>query len=158
MTDYNCVNCHSFCGHDPDKMLFHLRAKLAGTVLVDGDEVELLDTKTDKTISAFTYPYWHPSGRYIAFSINRTTQQLHSTQRTEVYDTASDVIVYDVERHTFLSVPGLASQSSFDTFPSFSPDGKSLFYCTAPACLMPDSIGKLAYSLCCISFLSLIHI
>lgn len=50
MTDYNCVNCHSFCGHDPDKMLFHLRAKLAGTVLVDGDEVELLDTKTDKTI------------------------------------------------------------------------------------------------------------
>ena len=107
MTDYNCVNCHSFCGHDPDKMLFHLRAKLAGTVLVDGDEVELLDTKTDKTISAFTYPYWHPSGRYIAFSINRTTQQLHSTQRTEVYDTASDVIVYDVERHTFLSVPGL---------------------------------------------------
>ena len=152
MTDYNCVNCHSFCGHDPDKMLFHLRAKLAGTVLVDGDEVELLDTKTDKTISAFTYPYWHPSGRYIAFSINRTTQQLHSTQRTEVYDTASDVIVYDVERHTFLSVPGLASQSSFDTFPSFSPDGKSLFYCTAPACLMPDSIGKLAYSLCCISF------
>lgn len=152
MTDYNCVNCHSFCGHDPDKMLFHLRAKLVGTVLVDGDEVELLDTKTDKTISAFTYPYWHPSGRYIAFSINRTTQQLHSTQRTEVYDTASDVIVYDVERHTFLSVPGLASQSSFDTFPSFSPDGKSLFYCTAPACLMPDSIGKLAYSLCCISF------
>ena len=77
---------------------------------------------------------------------------MHSTQRTEVYDTASDVIVYDVERHTFLSVPGLASQSSFDTFPSFSPDGKSLFYCTAPACLMPDSIGKLAYSLCCISF------
>lgn len=62
------------------------------------------------------------------------------------------MIVYDVERHTFLSVPGLASQSSFDTFPSFSPDGKSLFYCTAPACLMPDSIGKLAYSLCCISF------
>ena len=45
MTDYNCVNCHSFCGHDPDKMLFHLRAKLAGTVLVDGDEVELLDTR-----------------------------------------------------------------------------------------------------------------
>ena len=27
-----------------------------------------------------------------------------------------------------------------------------MFYCTAPACLMPDSIGKVAYSLCCISF------
>lgn len=139
MTDYNCVNCHSFCGYDPDKMLFHLRAKLAGTVLVDGDEVELLDTKTDKTISAFTYPYWHPSGRYIAFSINRTTQQLHSTQRTEVYDTASDVIVYDVERHTFLSVPGLASQvdTLFDarangksvSFPRVSPDGRFML-CT----------------------------
>lgn len=152
MTDYNCVNCHSFCGHDPDKMLFHLRAKLAGTVLTDGGEVELLDTKTDKTISAFTYPYWHPSGRYIAFSTNKTTQQLHPTQRTEVYDTASDVVVYDVERHTVLSVPGLASKASFETFPSFSPDGKSLYYCTAPACLMPDSIGELAYSLCRIPF------
>lgn len=32
MTDYNCVNCHSFCGHDPDKMLFHLRAKLADCI------------------------------------------------------------------------------------------------------------------------------
>lgn len=152
MTDYNCVNCHSFCGHDPDKMLFHLRAKLAGTVLVNGNEVELLDTKTDKTISAFTYPYWHPSGRYIAFSTNKTTQQLHPTQRTEVYDTASDVVVYDVEQHTVLSVPELASQVSFETFPSFSPDGKSLYYCTAPTCQMPDSIGKLAYSLCRIPF------
>ena len=62
------------------------------------------------------------------------------------------MIVYDVERHTFLSVPSLASKASFETFPSFSPDGKSLFYCTAPACLMPDSIGRLAYSLCRIPF------
>ena len=100
-------------------MLFHLRAKLAGTVLVDGDEVELLDTKTDKTISAFTYPYWHPSGRYIAFSINRTTQQLHSTQRTEVYDTASDVIVYDVERHTFCLCPDSLRSQVLIRFPLF---------------------------------------
>lgn len=152
MTDYNCVNCHSFCNYDPDKMLFHLRAKLAGTVRIDGNTLELLDTKTDRTISTFTYPYWHPSGRYVAFSTNKTTQQLHPLQRTEVYDTASDVIVYDVERHTVLSVPEITSQASFETFPSFSPDGKSLYYCSAPACQMPDSIESLAYSLCRIPF------
>lgn len=152
MTNYNCVNCHSFCVHDPDKMLFHLRGKLAGTLLIENEKVELLDMKASKTSSAFTYPYWHPSGRYITFSTNETTQQLHATQRTEVYDTASDVIVYDVVDRTVLSVPEIASQESFETFPSFSPDGKSLYYCTSPVCLMPDSIEKSAYSLCRISF------
>lgn len=152
MTNYNCVNCHSFCVYDPDKMLFHLRAKFAGTLLIEKDKVELLDTKTSKTLSAFTYPYWHPSGRYIAFSINKTTQQLHATQRTEVYDTASDVIVYDVAGRTVLSVPEIASEENFETFPSFSPDGRSLYYCTASVCMMPDSIEKSAYSLCRISF------
>lgn len=151
-TGYNCVNCHSFCMQDPQRLLFHLRAKMGGTVLIDGDKVEFLDTKTSQTLSAFTYPFWHPSGRYVAFSINKTTQQLHPTQRTEVYDTASDVIVYDIEKRAVLSTPETISTTDFETFPSFSPDGRSLFYCTVPACPMPDSIGKLSYSLCRISF------
>ena len=46
LTDNNCMNCHSFCMQDPDKMLFHVRAKYGCTVFVDGDRIETLDTKT----------------------------------------------------------------------------------------------------------------
>ena len=152
ITNYNCVNCHSFCQYNPDKMLFHMRAKMGGTVLIDEGEIEFLETKVEETISALVYPYWHPSGKYIAFSVNKTTQDLHPTQRTEVYDTASDVVVYDIEKHTILSTPLTTSRNNFETFPTFSPDGKTLFYCSAPACPMPDSIRKLSYSLCYLSF------
>lgn len=152
ITNYNCVNCHSFCMQDPDRMIFHMRAKMEGTVFIDRKKIELLDTKTDQTISALVYPFWHPSGRYISFSVNKTTQQIHPTQRTEVYDMASDVVVYDVEKHTILSSPAIFSDKSFETFPTFSPDGQKLYYCSAPAILVPDSIRKLKYSLCSISF------
>ena len=86
------MNCHSFCMQDPDKMLFHVRAKYGCTVFVDGDRIETLDTKTDRTISALVYPSWHPSGKFVAFSINNTTQDTHPVHRTEVYDKASSTM------------------------------------------------------------------
>lgn len=52
---------------DPNKMLFHVRAKYGCTVLVDDDRIKTLDTKTDQTISALVYPSWHPSGKFVAF-------------------------------------------------------------------------------------------
>ena len=77
LTDNNCMNCHSFCMQNPDRMLFHQRALHAGTyILTDGD-IEKLDTKTERTISALVYPAWHPSGRYVAFSTNDTKQDFH---------------------------------------------------------------------------------
>lgn len=133
-------------------MLFHLRARHGGTVLIDGDEIDFLQTQTDRTISALVYPSWHPSGRFVAFSVNKTTQDFHPTQRTEVFDLASDVVVYDIEAQTILTTPPIFSQSDFETFPSFSADGKTLYFCSGAACPMPDSIQSLRYSLCSISF------
>ena len=149
----NCINCHSFCNRNPEKMLFHLRAANAGTVIVDGNDIEMLDTKTDSTLSALVYPSWHPSGRYVAFSVNRTTQCFHPTNRIEVYDMASDVVVYDVEAHTILSTPLTARSDSFETFPTFSADGTTLYFCSADARQVPDSISSLRYSLCSIGFI-----
>lgn len=111
LTDNNCMNCHSFCMQDPDKMLFHVRAKYGCTVFVDGDRIETLDTKTDRTISALVYPSWHPSGKFVAFSINNTTQDTHPVHRTEVYDKASDVVVYDVEKQEIITTQALFSKN-----------------------------------------------
>lgn len=151
-TDGNCMNCHSFCMQDPEKLLLHIRAKHGCTVLINGDKMEALDTKTDKTLSALVYPSWHPSGKYIAFSVNNTTQDVHPVHRTEVYDKASDVVVYDIEKGEIVTAAPLFSKDHFETFPTFSPDGKQLYFCSAPALPMPDSLPVLRYSLCRIAF------
>lgn len=152
MTNYNCVNCHSFCMQSPDKMLFHLRSSYSGTLLADGGKIQKLNTKTDRTLSPLVYPSWHPSGKFIAFSVNQTTQGLHAAQRVEVYDKASDVVVYDVERQEIVTAPQLSARDALETFPSFSADGKTLYYCSAPAYKVPDSLLSMKYSLCAVSF------
>lgn len=152
LTDGNCMNCHSFCMQDPDKMLFHVRAKHGCTLLMDGNQTESLDTRTEQTISSLAYPSWHPSGKYVAFSVNNTTQDTHPVHRTEVYDKASDVVVYDIEKHEIVTTHALFSKNRFETFPTFSPDGKQLYFCTAPALKVPDGLSDLRYSICRISF------
>lgn len=150
----NCINCHSFCSQSPDKMLFHMRKDLGGTLLIDGDHIEKLNTKTPQTISPLVYPSWHPSGHFVAFSVNETKQMFHSTDRNviEVFDYMSDVVVYDVNKHEIFTTPLLFSKAAFETFPTFSPDGKTLFYCSADSAKMPENYEQVKYSLCAISF------
>lgn len=152
ITKNNCVNCHSFCERDPEHYLFHMRSTLGGTIFVNGDSIDFVDTQTKETISPLVYPYWHPSGDFVAFSTNKTSQGFHPTQRVEVYDLVSDVVVYQVKKRMIVSSPRLASKDSYETFPTFSPDGKYLYFCTARAKQMPDSIQSLKYSLCRVSF------
>ena len=102
---YGCVNCHTFRSQDPDMMLFHMRQTHAGTMLLREGRIERLNTATDSTISSTVYPSWHPSGRYIAFSVNATKLITlpDESNRVEVFDSASDVVVYDTERHELYS-------------------------------------------------------
>lgn len=152
--DGACMNCHSFCNRDPDRFLFHMRARLGGTYLCSDGQVEKLNTKTDQTISALVYPSWHPSGRFVAFSVNDTKQSFHTTDpnRIEVFDRASDVVVYDVEKHEIISCPLMASEKYFETFPTFSPDGRTLYFCSAQSRRMPEEYDKVVYNLCSIEF------
>lgn len=151
----NCVNCHSYRNGDPDHLMFHSRASFPGTMVIQGSEIEKLNTKTDSTISALVYPYWHPSGRYIAFGVNSTFQTFYSKSRDkiEVFDKASDVVVYDVKNHEIAWSPLTKSERSLETFPAFSPDGRSLYFCSAEADdSIPFTIEKVKYSLVRIGF------
>ena len=150
----NCMNCHSFCMQNPNKMLFHMRDKYAGTYLIDGDKIEKLNTKTEQTISPLVYPSWHPSGKYVAFSVNQTSQSFHSNDknRVEVFDSQSDVVVYDTEKHEIISTPAIRTKEAFETFPTFSPDGRTLYFCTAEARSMPHEYSEVKYNLCSIAF------
>lgn len=151
----NCVNCHSFRERNPEQMLLHMRSELAGTYVFKDGKKEKLDTKTDHTLSPLVYPYWHPSGDYVAFSVNKTSQVFHirNINRIEVYDEASDVVVYDVSKHEIVTTASLSSEGAYETFPAFSPDGTSLYFCSAVAVdSMPKQYREVKYSLCKISF------
>jgi len=154
-TDGNCVNCHSFCMQDPGRMIFHARSFHAGTMVYNDGSVEKLNTKTPQTISPLVYPYWHPSGKYVAFSNNDTHQAffINHPNRIEVFDNSSDIVVYDVEQHCISSCPLLKSPDAFETFPTFSPDGGRIYFCTAEAVdSVRDHYKEVRYSLCSIGF------
>lgn len=151
----NCVNCHSFRNRNPEQMLMHMRSELAGTYLFKDGKQEKLSTKTEHTLSQLVYPYWHPSGNYVAFSVNKTFQILHTrhSNRIEVCDEASDVVVYDVDKREVVTTPLLSSKEVYETFPTFSSDGKFLYFCSAEAVdSMPKQFRDVKYSLCRIAF------
>jgi hypothetical protein len=133
LSDGNCMNCHSFCGNNSETMLFHVRAQHAGTILVRNGTIIKVNTNTDSTISAGVYPSWHPEGRYVAFSVNRIVQSFHAlpNKRIEVIDTLSDLILYDAENNRVLKKSTISSPDSYETFPSWSPDGRFLYFCSA---------------------------
>lgn len=128
-TEGNCMNCHSFSNRDPERMMFHMRAKYGGTVVSTPDSVFKVDTKTEYTLAAGAYPYWHPNGKQIAFSLNKVKQNFHGAEGgNEVYDRASDIIVYDIESNTVTTDPAIATYMR-ETLPNWSPDGRYLYFC-----------------------------
>ncbi|MBR1575711.1 MAG: PD40 domain-containing protein [Bacteroidales bacterium] len=155
LTGGNCMNCHTYLNGDPSKMVFHARATFGGTMLIDGGAIEKLNTKTDSTMSALVYPYWHPSGDYIAFSVNKTFQSFynHGSDRIEVFDKASDVVVYNVHTRQIAWSPLTRDEGRFETFPTFSPDGKWLYFCSAEAVPeMPKDYKQARYGIYRIAF------
>ena len=151
-----CVNCHSFNRGNSADMSLHIRGPHGATLIShNGSPVTAYNTKTDQTLGFCVYPYWHPSGRYIAYSTNSTSQLFHSadSNRIEVFDTASDLQVYDVEKNELLITPMLKQDSIYETFPVFSADGRSMYFCAAQA--IPEGSYKLdsiRYNLCRIDF------
>ena len=151
-----CVNCHSFNRGNPANMSLHIRGKHGATLLSKDDgSITAYNTKTDQTLGLCVYPYWHPSGRYIAYSTNTTKQTFHSVHpnRIEVFDEASDLQVYDIENNELLLSPLLKQDSIYETYPVFSSDGRSLYFCAARA--LPEKnhqLDSIRYNLCRIDF------
>ncbi len=149
-----CLNCHTFNRTNPDHLSLHIRGNHGGTLLQIDGKRELLNLKTDSTLSAGVYAYWHPQGEYIAYSTNITRQSFHvvKEERIDVVDLASDVYVYHPKTHELLHSPLLEQDSVFETFPVFSADGKKLYFCAAKALPIPEGYKEVRYDLCSIDF------
>ena len=129
--DGQCINCHSYKNYKTDNMQFHARQYKGGTLLVTEDGVRKINLKTDSTISAGVYPAWHPTHNLLAYSVNETGQSFHTrnNNKIEVQDLRSDLVLYNVERNevSFIEHDSL----EWEVFPAWSPDGKTLYYCSA---------------------------
>ena len=126
-----CINCHSYQNYGTSNMMFHMRLQHAGTMIVSDGELIFVNLKADGMISAAAYNSWHPSLPIIAFSTDHTMQSFHTREITkvEVMESASDIIIYDVKNNRVQTV--LNDSLEFELFPSWSPDGKWLYYCSA---------------------------
>jgi len=130
--EYDCLNCHSFCKNDPNSMMIHIRKIHGGTIINHNGKLTKVDTKTKYTLSAGVYPCWHPDGKHIAYSVNNINQYFCSGEiRIEVSDEFSDLIVYDIEKNTITTSPKV-STASRENLPVWSPDGKYIYFISAP--------------------------
>ncbi|MCX5643105.1 MAG: hypothetical protein NTZ17_00220 [Phycisphaerae bacterium] len=132
-----CLNCHSFCQNDPDKMLLGVRSDKYGTATLLAEEgvVHRLDAK-------FGYTSWHPSGRLAVYAVNNIPMFYHAA-RNEVRDTVnldSMLAIYRCEPGRSDVEPKLAQKDRLENWPVWSGDGKHLYFCTAPK-LWPANTG-----------------
>lgn len=149
-----CINCHSANRTNPDQYVFHIRGQHGATMVHRNGENEFLKGKNEMLGGSMVYPYWHPGGRYCAFSTNKTTQMFHTAQvkRVEVYDNESDVFIYDAQTRTILQDTLTMKLLWAENTPAFSPDGQWLYYITALRRLYPPEYDKELYSLCRVGF------
>lgn len=149
-----CMNCHTFRNNSPDAMMLHVRGKQGGTVIYNKGKLEKVNTKAPGMHNAGTYPSWHPSGRFIAFSVNEIQQFFHSTGQKpiEVSDLAADIVLYDVENHVVMADSLLMGDRYMETFPNWSPDGKTLYFCRADGYTKSTRLDSIRYDLYKVSF------
>lgn len=151
---HGCVNCHTFCRHRTEKMLLGIRSADYGSsaLLLEGDTVRKIGTK-------FGYTSWHPSGRVAAFSVNKVRQFFHSAAEEvrDVIDFDSLMAYYVVDSKTVKTTENLTRKDWLETYPTWSADGRYLYFCCAPITwtdrsVVPDNYNQIKYDLVRISY------
>ena len=153
MTDHNCMNCHTFSKNNPQRMLFHQRSSHPGTYLAHSGKLSKLSFNLPDKVGV-RYMNWDPSARYLVFSTNDVKQDYHyaDPNRIEVFDSMSDIYLYDMEKGITFTDSLLCSKDVMETFPAFSSDGKKILFCSAENHLMPEEYRQVKYNLLSIDF------
>jgi hypothetical protein len=149
---HQCLNCHTFLNHQPDTFALHIRdsrnkKRVSSMLLVRSNTVVRVD-------KAMGYLSWHPSGRLLAFSTNKVSLFYHTVNTNEtrdVFDAHSHLGIYWIDSDRLVMLPAIARPDRNDNWPAWSPDGRYLYYCSAP--LLPmQQFFNIRYDLMRVSF------
>jgi len=148
-TDNACMNCHIHGQQRGDLSMYYIRGPKGGAILNRNGELRKLSLNAPGMLSGTVYGEIHPSGRFGVFSTNIIIPGLHSLAggRTEVYDTASDLTVADFDNNKMINAKESSRPDRLETFPCFSADGNSVYYCVADSLELPKDIKNLRYHL-----------
>ena len=111
-------------------------------------------------MSAARATAWHPSGRLVVYSLNKVRQFFHAgrEETRDVVDLDSDLVCYEVGAEAAKTAAGMADPDRLETYPTWSPDGRSLYFCRAPilwsdrSALPPEHYEAVRYDLMRISY------
>lgn len=162
-----CVNCHTFTPNHPDQMILHSRGSgeisdLSGMIVVRDGRVVKVDTRklvrdaaSDRgrvAKSLAGYIAWHPSGRLAAFVAGDMIQFFHAVgENRDVYNFESDLALYHADSNTVTTAPQISQADRVETFPTWSPDGRYLYFCSTDP-LPVERHGEVRYDLMRISY------
>ena len=152
--NHGCLNCHAFCNNRTDKMSIGIRSAVYGSSVL-----LLEDGVVNKIEAKFGYTSWHPTGRVAAYSVNMVQQFFHSarTEVRDVIDLDSLLAYYLVDSQTIKTSPQISKKDRLETYPTWSPDGRYLYFCSAPLSwsernVIPDYFDEIKYDLVRISY------
>ena len=145
------MNCHILGNQNPHLSMMYVRGEGGGAVLNKDGKLRKLNIKTDDMIGGSVYFGFSPDGHYITFSTNIIIPSFYSKpyKRMEVFDKKSDVYIADIDNDKIIRSTLLSDSTTFETFPTFSPDGRYIYFCSAK---MVKEIKDLQYDLCRITF------
>lgn len=127
------MNCHAFGNQNPNLSMVYVRGEDGGAILNCNGKLRKLNLKTANMVSSSVYYGFDPSGRYVTFSTNIIIPAFHANpdKRLEVYDSKSDVYVADLDNNIIISSPLTSDSTKLETFPTFSSNGRYIYYCVA---------------------------
>ena len=149
-----CVNCHTFKQNSAQSMSFQIRSPDYGLpmMLVRDGEIRKVDTRAGKNISPASYHTWHPSGELIAFARIKPAPFEHTVgDARDVWDADSDLGVYFIDKNRVAAPPAIAAPDRRETWPSWSSDGRHLYFCSAPQVPF-TKFGEVRYDLMRVSY------
>ena len=126
-----CINCHNYQNYNPNRMQFHARQNMGGTIVAYDGDIRKINMRNDSLLAAGVYPAWHPWLKLIVYSTNLTHQTFHTVNpnKIEVFDTRSDLMAFDVEKNEVTNLE--SGMGELEVFPCWAPDGKAIYYCSA---------------------------
>ena len=153
-TDRSCMNCHTSNRAERPANFMHVRGKRGGTIYSYDGKVRKINTSTPHTSGSAVYGEIERGGRYGIFTTADIVPILHldASERMEVYDRSSDLIVIDFEQGTVSDNKAISGVEYQETFPAFAADGRTVYFCRAVSRPQPDSTTQMMYSLCAIDF------